>query len=77
MQRAGIYGCEEFRKVFMRTSANKVLRPSLLLEIDNLEVEHVLACVATCFWAQAVWTGTLEDDMRDAWKGRCGKQRCG
>ena len=41
---------------------------SLLLEINNLEVEHELACVATCFWAQAVWTGQWEDDVREGWK---------
>ena len=41
---------------------------SLFLEINNLEIEHELACAATCSWAGAVRTGNREDDMREAWQ---------
>ena len=41
---------------------------SLFLEINNLEIEHELACAATCSWARAVRTGKREDDMREAWQ---------
>ena len=41
---------------------------SNFLEINNLEVDHGLACAAVCFWAQAVWTAAREVDMRDVWK---------
>ena len=47
-------------------------KPSISLsffsEINNLEIEHELACAATCFWTQAVWTGQWEDEMRNTWK---------
>ena len=39
---------------------------SLFLETNNLEIEHELACAATCFWAEAVWMGQWEVDVREA-----------
>ena len=41
---------------------------SLFLEVNNLEVEHELACAATCFGQQTVWTGPWSDDVREAWR---------
>ena len=41
---------------------------SLCLAVNQLEIEHGLACAATCFWAQAVWVGQREEDMREAWE---------
>ena len=42
---------------------------SLFLEINTLEIAHGVTCAATCFWAQGVWTGRLEEDMkRSLWE---------
>ena len=35
---------------------------SLFLEMNNLEVDHEVACAATCFWAKAVWKGKWVDE---------------
>ena len=40
---------------------------SLFLEIDNLEIEHELACAATRFWAQAMWAGQWDEHVTEAW----------
>ena len=42
------------------------------------KVEHELACTATIFWAQAVWTEQSEKDMEDTrGEDRSGKLRHG
>ena len=40
---------------------------SLFLEIDNLEIEHDLACAATRFRTQSVWAGQWDEHVTEAW----------
>ena len=46
--------------------------PSLVLEAKGLDVEADveadLACMATLFWAEAVWTSRWKEDPEDAWR---------
>ena len=51
----------------LASAAGKKL-PVTILEINNLEIEHELACSAMCFSAQSVWTGQWKEGVREAWK---------
>ena len=42
--------------------------PSLVLEANGLDVEADLACMATLFWVEAVWTSRWKEDPEDAWR---------
>ena len=55
-----------WRSTIWRRNARSPVSLSLFLEVNNLEKERELACVATIFWAQAVWTGQWEEDMKEA-----------
>ena len=43
---------------------------SLFLEMSGLFFEADLACVATLFWADAVWKGRWDEDFEKCWRRR-------
>ena len=41
---------------------------SVFLVVADLEVEADLACMATHFWAEAVWMGRWDEDLEKCWR---------
>ena len=44
---------------------------SLFFERHSLEIDHEVACAATCFWAQSVWTVQWQEHVRENMEKAC------